>query len=365
MPSGGLDRLTDRERRILRLLASGHTVKSAASEEGVTENAANELLRSARRKLGTGSSREAARLFAEHEGTPQKIRDEKSVIPVSPAGERSSFRSNRGIVAMIVTALAASAAIVFTLQGGGSTRQPLSAEAKGAQTVPETPNERQSAPAEAPRVVRTAPEQGAVIAPGPFQIAVTFDRPMAPGSYAFAHDAAEAPFPQCNGQPQLSPDGRTYTLDCVARAGERYVIYLNRPPHIGFLDAATRTPAESTRLEFTVADAALASAPKVVRTVPANGAEVPPGTFSVEITFDRPMLPQAYSLVRPDEGLYPECPSPPRLSADGRTYSVECVARRPGKYVMYFNRPPYMNFRDARTQVSGEPARLEFTVGGN
>ena len=88
MPSGGLDRLTDRERRILRLLASGHTVKSAASEEGVTENAANELLRSARRKLGTGSSREAARLLAQHEGTPRKTRDEKSVIPVSRADER-------------------------------------------------------------------------------------------------------------------------------------------------------------------------------------------------------------------------------------------------------------------------------------
>ena len=122
------------------------------------------------------------------------------------------------------------------------------------------------------------------------------------------------------------------------------------------------------RLEFTTraaASEAVASAPRVVRTVPADGAEIAPGSFTVEITFDRPMLPQAYSLVRTDEGLYPECPSPPRLSADGRTYSVECVARRPGKYVMYFNRPPYMNFRDARTQVSGEPARLEFTVGGN
>ena len=342
MPSGGLDRLTDRERRILRLLASGHTVKSAASEEGTTENAANELLRSARRKLGTGSSREAARLLAQHEGTPRKTRDEKSVIPVSRADERSSFRFNRGIVAMIVTALAASAAVILALQGGSS--------------------------AGPPKVVATVPADGAVIEPGPFRLSVIFDRPMAPDSYAFAHDAAEAPFPECTGKPRLSPDRRTYTLDCMANPGERYVVYFNRQPHIGFVDAETRSPAQQARLEFTtraVASEAVASAPRVMRTVPADGAEIAPGSFTVEITFDRPMLPQAYSLVRTDEGLYPECPSPPRLSADGRTYSVECVARRPGKYVMYFNRPPYMNFRDARTQVSGEPARLEFTVGGN
>ena len=157
------------------------------------------------------------------------------------------------------------------------------------------------------------PAQGAVIAPGPFQLAVTFDRPMAPGSYAFAHDAAEGPFPQCNGQPRLSPDQRTYTLDCVARAGERYVVYLNREPHIGFLGADTKTPAQPARLAFAVSADAAAPAPKVTRTVPAEGAVIGPGRFTLEVTFDRPMLPQAYSFVRSDEGLYPECPpsSPP------------------------------------------------------
>jgi hypothetical protein len=238
---------------------------------------------------------------------------------------------------MIVTALAATAAIALIVQN--------------------------SSPTGAPKVVGTMPAQGAVITPGPFRLSVTFDRPMAPGSYAFAHDAAHGPFPQCTGQPQLSADGRTYALDCVASAGERYVIYLNRQPHIGFLDAATKTPAQEARLEFAVSGDR-AAAPKVVRTVPANGAEIGAGSFTVEVTFDRPMLPQAYSFVRADEGLYPDCPSPPRLSADGRTYSLECTAHRPGKYVMYFNRPPYMNFREAETQVSAEPARVEFIVRG-
>jgi DNA-binding CsgD family transcriptional regulator len=358
---GGLDRLTHRERRVLRLLASGHSVKSAAAEEGISENAASELLRSARRKLGTGSSREAARLLAAHGGEPQKIRDEKSVLPISATDRRSGAGFSKGSAAMIVTALAATAAIAFIVQGGGLSN---TSESQGGQAVrEETPAGDQIVPTGAPKVVGTVPSQGAVIAPGPFRLAVIFDRPMAPGSYAFAHDAAHGPFPQCAGQPQLSPDGRTYTLDCVASAGERYVIYFNRQPHIGFLDAATQTPAQEARLEFAVSSNAV-SAPRVVRTVPADGAEIGVGSFTVEVTFDQPMLPQAYSFVRSDEGLYPECPSPPRLSADGRTYSLECVARQQGKYVMYFNRPPYMNFREAETQTSAEPARLAFTVRG-
>ena len=251
MGGGGLDRLTHRERRVLRLLASGHSIKSAAAEEGISENAASELLRSARRKLGTGSSREAARLLAAHEGEPQKIRDEKSVLPVSATDRRSGAGFSKGSAAMIVTALAATAAIALIVQSGDSPNPSVADESQGGQAVTE-----------------------------------------------------EAP------------------------AGD---------------EVAT---------------------PRVVRTVPADGAEIDAGRFTVEVTFDRPMLAQAYSFVRSDEGLYPECPSPPRLSADGRTYSLECVARQPGPYVMYFNRPPYMNFREADTQTSAEPARLAFTVRG-
>lgn len=361
MPNGGLDRLTDRERRVLRLLAGGHSVKSAAAEEGISENAAGELLRSARRKLETGSSREAARLLAAHERGPQKMRDEKSVIPVFPADGQSGAGFNTGIAAMIVTILAATAAVLLTTRGDGPSPPQADAPPAG-ESAAKGAMDGQTQPVGAPRVIGTEPAQGALIAPGPFRLAVTFDRPMAPGSYAFAHDAAEGPFPQCSGPPRLSPDGRTYTLDCVASAGERYVIDLNRRPHIGFLDAATKTPAEPARLAFAVRADTVAAAPRVVRTVPAEGAQIGLGPFTLAVTFDRSMLPQAYSFVRSDEGLYPECPSPPRLSADGRTYSLACIAQQPGKYVMYFNRPPYVNFREAQTQVSAEPARLEFTV---
>jgi DNA-binding CsgD family transcriptional regulator len=363
MAAGGLDRLTERERRVLRLLASGHSEKSAAGAEAITENAANELLRSARRKLGTGSSREAARLLAEREDGPQKNRDEKSVIPPPPQNDQSPQRFSKGTIAMSLTALAASAAVIFAVLTGGSGSEPAVVEApQGSRTMPDETSTGAN-PAGVPKVIATMPAQGAVIAPGPFRVAITFDRPMAPGSFAFSR-SDEGAHPECAGPPQLSVDGRTYSLDCVASAGARYVMHFNKPPHVGFLDAATRAPAQEARLEFTVAGNAASAAPKVVQTVPAQGAMIAPGPFTTSVTFDRPMLPQAMSVVRTNEGAFPECPSPPRLSADGRTYSMECVASAPGAHVVYFNRPPYMNFRDARTQTSAEPMRLEFTVRG-
>jgi DNA-binding CsgD family transcriptional regulator len=62
-----LNDLNVREKDVLRLLASGHDAKSAAQVLGVSVNAVNERLREARRKLGTTSSREAARLLHEAE----------------------------------------------------------------------------------------------------------------------------------------------------------------------------------------------------------------------------------------------------------------------------------------------------------
>ena len=89
---------------------------------------------------------------------------------------------------------------------------------------------------------------------------------------------------------------------------------------------------------------------------------IEPGPFRMSVTFDRPMAPQSYSFVRSDEGAYPDCTGTPRLSADRLTYSIECNAQAPGKYVMYFNRPPYLAFRDGESGVAAEPRRLEFTV---
>jgi len=61
--------LSEREKETLRLLLGGHDAKSAATALGLSVHTVNERLREARRKLGVGSSREAARVLARAEGT--------------------------------------------------------------------------------------------------------------------------------------------------------------------------------------------------------------------------------------------------------------------------------------------------------
>lgn len=71
-----LDRLSDRERDILTLLAQGHTAKTIARSRSLSANVVNEHLRSARRKTGASSSRELARLVVGETPVPsQQVRD--------------------------------------------------------------------------------------------------------------------------------------------------------------------------------------------------------------------------------------------------------------------------------------------------
>lgn len=75
-PDALTDTLTDREKETLRLLLRGHDAKSSARALGLSVHTVNERLREARRKLGTTSSREAARLLLEAEQqTPQSLGD--------------------------------------------------------------------------------------------------------------------------------------------------------------------------------------------------------------------------------------------------------------------------------------------------
>jgi DNA-binding CsgD family transcriptional regulator len=72
----GIDALTDKEKQTLRLLLGGHDAKSSARALGLSVHTVNERLREARRKLGTTSSREAARLLlAQEGGTPESLGD--------------------------------------------------------------------------------------------------------------------------------------------------------------------------------------------------------------------------------------------------------------------------------------------------
>jgi DNA-binding CsgD family transcriptional regulator len=106
--------LTDRERDVLRLLASGHTVKTIAAQLGASEAAINERLRDARRKTGVGSSRELARLLDAQKIWDRKIDLPADSAPVNPSIQPANagrFRSKGQIIMLITLAFAAAAMV--------------------------------------------------------------------------------------------------------------------------------------------------------------------------------------------------------------------------------------------------------------
>ena len=72
MMATGYEALSEKERETLRLLLGGHDAKSIARHLGLSVHTIHERLREARRKMGTASSREAARLLHEIEGPAHK-----------------------------------------------------------------------------------------------------------------------------------------------------------------------------------------------------------------------------------------------------------------------------------------------------
>ena len=87
--------LSGREKAVLKLLAHGHDAKSTARQLGISVNAVNERLRTARRKLEVSSSRQAARLLAssEQQGSNSFV-DKKIGMAVSErTGEAQSHQS--------------------------------------------------------------------------------------------------------------------------------------------------------------------------------------------------------------------------------------------------------------------------------
>jgi len=85
MAGCNMEKLQEKEKVALRLVLRGFDAKAAAREIDVTPNVVIERLRSARQKLGVTSSKEAARLLAEHEGIAPNFLVSKKIGIVPPA----------------------------------------------------------------------------------------------------------------------------------------------------------------------------------------------------------------------------------------------------------------------------------------
>lgn len=211
-----LSRLSEAERKILLLLARGHTAKSTASVLDLTEGAVNERLREARRKTGAGSSRELARLVA-----AQESRDDKIGV-ADPASGGDIGRRPFPLLARWPVLLGAICMIIL-------------ASAVGALAVLAVAGHPAPAPSKPPRVVATSPAVGAQVAAGKIVLKVTFDQPMAPGYSFIARNKAS--YPTCAPKPTQSADRRSFTLDCVVEPGKAYWIGFNNARFQNFTSA--------------------------------------------------------------------------------------------------------------------------------
>lgn len=207
MQSDNIARLTQAERDVLNLLAQGHDTKSAATALGISIHAINDRLREARRKLGVTSSREAARLLAG--AAPQKNCGKFS--GGDQRGEAAPTDRRRKIAVIAIAGVLIMSMLLFAAMMWGPLAQDPSP----------------------PRVVAVSPGQGALIAPGPFKLTVTYDRPMRNNSWSFVKVSDDS-YPDCPGRPVQSADGRSFTLECRAVAGKRYHIWFNRGDYRNF-----------------------------------------------------------------------------------------------------------------------------------
>ena len=114
-------RLNESERRVLYLLAEGHTAKTVARELDLTPAAVNERLREARRKTGVGSSRELARLLKSQENRHDEMGMVRAAAPGSQvlSTDAKPRRPRTGVVVM-VSLLVVAATAAATLMGQGS-----------------------------------------------------------------------------------------------------------------------------------------------------------------------------------------------------------------------------------------------------
>lgn len=150
--TAGYHALTEKEKQTLRLLLGGHDAKSIARHLGLSVHTIHERLREARRKLGTASSREAARMLQELEGSPPQFVGDKAfgdapgdtvaesdVQPAQPGKTLPMRGWIIGGLAMTISlfALALSSLGVSGLAGSGGPALAITAEAPA--TVAPTP----------------------------------------------------------------------------------------------------------------------------------------------------------------------------------------------------------------------------------
>lgn len=130
MSVDGLEKLTARQKEILRLLLGGFDTKSIARELDISVHTVTEHLREARRHLGVSNSREAARILGQAEAAPPNnmgpsdIRVADAKEGANPPGQSGTNRRPVYLGAFVMILLA-TAALALTFSGDETRSQDI------------------------------------------------------------------------------------------------------------------------------------------------------------------------------------------------------------------------------------------------
>lgn len=148
MSNADLQKLTPRQKEILRLLRGGFDTKSIARELDISVHTVTEHLREARRHLGVSNSREAARMLGQAEAGPPnymgatKIGVGGSTATTSPV-EHSTTKRWLVTIGAAIMILLATVALALTQT---NSEPPLAHSAAVSEQVPANTSERNPSP---------------------------------------------------------------------------------------------------------------------------------------------------------------------------------------------------------------------------
>jgi DNA-binding CsgD family transcriptional regulator len=170
----GVEKLTQRQKEILRLVLNGFDAKSASKHLGISVHTVNEHLREARRHLGVSSSREAARILKQAESLPPNNEGPRQLGVALVNSEAPQLRRLRpnvrlayvGVFLMILVA----AAIALSIANGGESKDQVNTTATPSGAETEVPSSYASR-----EVPLTTFNRIEVI--GPFKVAVIVGKP--------------------------------------------------------------------------------------------------------------------------------------------------------------------------------------------
>ncbi len=148
MIGADLQKLTPRQKEVLRLLQAGFDTKSIARELDISVHTVTEHLREARRHLGVSNSREAARMLAQAEAGPPNDLGHSDMGVGAPAAEanpavQSSTKRTLVFIGATIMILLASAALALTFS---DSEPPMQDHAATSEQVPASTAERNPSP---------------------------------------------------------------------------------------------------------------------------------------------------------------------------------------------------------------------------